>query len=361
MVAVLDSKFWDKLSQISSSVGMNPEDLMAVMYYESGLDPTAHNKNGNASGLIQFMPDTLNGMGFTGSHKDFRQLDATKQLDYVRKYVTDKAKFNGGGFKSATQYYVANLWPIALKLPGVQREDPNTIIIEANPTYKKYPQVSIKQEHDAYEDNAGLDVNKDGKITYGDLQAVMAGVKKSSGYRQAVQALHSGNNFVAGNAAEPKQTAKPNFLDNINNLLDKLMSAVAKESSDELTKRAQYKKLPLNNFVIQVQANELIDSLEFARVLCTALDEECQAKTSIFTDRKNVQVLCGINGPAQTCKNAVTELCRAMEDAFKTATMTVGTISIKTSILANDKPSYQELDIKLAQSAYRQFHLKFIR
>src|SRR5579885_3389118 len=104
MPAVLGSKFWDKLSQISSSVNMNPEDLLAVMYYESGLDPAAHNKNGNASGLIQFMPDTLKGMGFQGDHQDFRALDANKQLDWVADYVSSKAKFNGGGFKSAAQY-----------------------------------------------------------------------------------------------------------------------------------------------------------------------------------------------------------------------------------------------------------------
>ena len=113
MATILDQNFWEKLTKISESVGLKPEDLLAVMSFESGLSPAAHNRNGDASGLIQFMPDTLKGLGYKGDHNSFRQLDATDQLDYVDKYVHNQAAFSGGSFKSAAQYYVANLWPVA--------------------------------------------------------------------------------------------------------------------------------------------------------------------------------------------------------------------------------------------------------
>lgn len=361
MSEILGPKFWDKLSQISTSVGMNPEDLLAVMYYESGLNPAAHNKNGNASGLIQFMPDTLHGLGFKGSHEDFRKIDAVKQLDYVSQYVNSKAKFNGSGFKSAAQYYVANLWPVALKLPEVQAEDPRAVIIDSNPTRARFPGVSIKQERQAYEANTGLDVDKDGKITYRDLQSVMNGVKKSSGYRQAVASLSSGQEFAVGDKNKSKPStleidpSNVSFLTNLNGMLDKFLSAIA------TSKKEIYKQLPKNNIIIKIESGNLIDSLEFSRVLTIALDEELQAEATTFTDKNNVEVLCSIHGPSKICVKAVSQFCNVLAKEFKMSTKKIGGISIDTFISTNENPSYQELDIKLALSAYRQFHLKFIK
>src|ERR1700686_4094058 len=120
-MVVMDPDFYKKLLEISSEVQMKPEDLLNVMAVESGIDPTAHNQNGNASGLIQFMPSTLKNLGYQGSHADFRKLSSVDQLDYVKKYVLDNMKYNGGPFTSAAQYYVANFLPVALKLPGVQK------------------------------------------------------------------------------------------------------------------------------------------------------------------------------------------------------------------------------------------------
>lgn len=341
---------------------MNPEDLLAVMYYESGLDPAAHNKNGDASGLIQFMPSTLNAMGFDGKDSDFRQLDADKQLDYVNQYVAGKAKFNGGGFRSAAQYYVANLWPVALKLPGVQQENSNTIVIDSNPTTRRFPNVSLASERAAYKANAGLDLDHDGKITYGDLQGVMQGVKKSTGYKQALEKLSSGGEVAVGGKTSPASSSGDNFLNKLDNMLDQFMSAVANlEMIDHLSKKALYRSLPENNIIIKLESDDFIDSLEFARILSTALDEEAQAMATIYTDRKTVEVLCKINGPHRACLKAVAQLCSVLEETFKLATKKIGGIDVKTFILPNEKSNYQELDIKLALSAYRQFQLKFIK
>jgi hypothetical protein len=369
MATILDQNFWEKLTKISESVGLKPEDLLAVMSFESGLSPAAHNRNGDASGLIQFMPDTLKGLGYKGDHNSFRQLDATDQLDYVDKYVHNQAAFSGGSFKSAAQYYVANLWPVALKLPGVKAEDPNTVIIDSNPTTQKYPGVSLRAEANAYRANKGLDLDGDGKITYGDIQRVMANTKKSSLYEGALASLQSGQTYAVNspkqNAPSPAQNTPaqppPQDVAWLNKNIENFLSAFSEQQVNEkLIKKATYEKyLPKNEVVIEVKSSDIINSLEFARILCLAIEEEASADASIYTDNKNVEVHCSIHGPEEICKKAILQLSNSISDAFYIATKKIGGIKINTNISKN-KSNYQLLDIKLAQSAYRQFHLKFI-
>jgi Transglycosylase SLT domain len=373
MVAVLDSQFWNKLSQISGSVGLKPEDLLAVMYYESGLNPAAHNANGDASGLIQFMPGTLDAVGFKGNPADFRQLNADKQLDYVSRYVADKAKVNNGDFKSAAQYYVANLWPVALTLPGVRNEDPNTIIIEQNPTHQKYPGVSLDYERAAYRSNASLDVDHDGKITYGDLQAVMNNVKRTKGYQNAVAQLSSGNDVVVGKApanqevaqrpsSAPGSSVDEDKLSEIETMLNALWKAVAK---DQVSKRCitkiAYRQLLPNPLLIKVQSNNYDTSIEFARLLSLALEEEMLADSTICADpsSKAVEIACTINGPRQLSINATLQLCDTLSNLFEKKTAKIGFCKVQTIICPNQVSSYQQLGIKEAIRQYDIFHYKF--
>lgn len=363
MAATLGTKFWNKLSRISESLGMNPEDLLTVMFYESGLDPAARNKKSNASGLIQFMPDILKGLGFHGSHDDFRQLDAADQLDYVEKYIRNQMNYGGRPFKSATQYYVANIWPVALRSQGVINQDPHTPIIELNPKSQKYSNVSLEQERAAYQQNSGLDINKDGVISYGDLESVMHNVKNSPEYRYALNQMSEGKEYIAGNNVSKNPPNSPeNKINKINDVLDKFLSAVAlQEAQDKFRKKSEYKKyLPLNCMTIKISSNDLIDSLEFARILSLALDEEILAETSLHLKDKNLEINCLVNGPEQLCINAVTQLTESLSKVFEHATKKIGGIKITSLVIANTKSDYQNLDIKLAQTAYRHFRYKFI-
>jgi hypothetical protein len=196
----LGDSFYSKLLQVASVVSMQPEDLLLVMSLESGVNPSAHNKDGGASGLIQFMPRTLENLGYIGHPSQFRNLSGTQQLQYVEKYILNMMKYNGGPFKSATQYYVANFLPVALKLRGVQSEDPKTIIIEENPKTQKYKDVSIDFEKKIYNSNRGLDSDGDGKITYGDLQKVLSKINNSGNFSQVIADL---KNQTGYNAKKP--------------------------------------------------------------------------------------------------------------------------------------------------------------
>lgn len=338
MSTTLTPSFWDKLNGISSSLGMNPTDLLTVMYFESGLDPAAHNKNGHASGLIQFMPDTLDKLGFSGSHGDFRELDAVNQLDYVKKYVEAQSKFKGSSFTSATEYYVANLWPVALKLPEVKEHDPNAVIIYKNPTVKRFPGVSLEQEAGAYRANSGLDVNNDGKITYGDLDRVMKGTQQSAGFKRAVDALQNKQeitiNTKHNDAVKPADETPTNSWAKLDGFLDKFLSLVANKQ----------------NILVKISSDNIYNSLEFARILSLALDEELSLQSSIHTDKSNVEISCKIAKPVIMIKAAIKEFSNVLANEFP--------FELKTELVSGDS-NYQELDIKLADLAYRQFHLKF--
>ncbi len=181
--------FYPKLVQMCNSIGMNPEDMLEVMYLESGVKTTSFHTKSKAAGLLQLMGGALRATGFTGTPEEFAKLSEDEQLEYIKRHMLNKFKQFGGPFKSAAQFYVANFWPAALSLPGVKAENPDTIIIEANPTYKKYPKVSLDFEKLAYEQNKGLDYDHDGKITYGDFQKKFESIRGDRGFMPYLRQL----------------------------------------------------------------------------------------------------------------------------------------------------------------------------
>jgi hypothetical protein len=189
--------FYNKLLEVANELGMKPEMLLGVMAMESGVNPHAGVGQHTAAGLIQFEPSTLKGLGFNGTQDDFRNTDAIKQLDYVKKFVAGNMRYNGGPFKSLAQYYVSNFVPVALKLLGVQNEDPNTILVAKNPTEPHLPGVDMKTEASYYKSNRVLDVDNDGFITYKDIQATMARTVGGKDYLQALNEMKNATGYTA--------------------------------------------------------------------------------------------------------------------------------------------------------------------
>lgn len=363
---VMDPSFYQKLLEVSNDVQMKPEDLLNVMALESGIDPTAHNQGGDASGLLQFMPSTLKGLGFQGSHADFRNLSAVNQLDYVKRLIQGNMEFNGGPFTSAAQYYVANFLPVALKLPGIKQGNPDTIIVAKDPDRPHLPGVSTRMESIYYRSNPALDADGDGLITYGDIQKVLARAAGGKNFRMALAQLQSATGYQP-DASPPSMvavktvphssvTSSPG--DNVYPILNRYLQQVA--ASDRSNKKLYKKYLPNHDVLIHVFANTNIDAVEFARVLTTALEEELHADAFTYTNGRQVDVQCKIAGPTDICFEAVKELTSAITEAFEVATKKIGGITVKTNCVMNKKSSYQEIDLKTANSQYRKFLLKFV-
>jgi len=356
------------------------------MVSESGLNPSAVEQKYKGSGLVGFMPDTLKGLGFKGTWEDFTKLTGEQQLYYVKRLVNNYTKFNGAPLTSAGQYYTANLWPVALKLPGVRSEDPSTPIIELHPQRsgpgnkysKKYYdlgyKISADFESQAYKANPLFDKDHKGAITYGDMIKQADAIRGTSTYQKAIadmertsgyQAEIKGPTMVAKKEAPPTPKLTDSTMDRVQSLLTRFLSALAADfTSAHFHKKSEYKRyLPEHTFLIKINAstNDNTDALEFARVMCTALDEELMAEGIIHTDGQNTEIQCSINGPKYLCQDAMLQLCESLSESFEEATKKIGGIQISSIIVPNAISNYQELNIKLAELNYTLFHAKFAK
>lgn len=93
--------------------GWDPEHMLRVMMSESGINPAAHNPNGDASGLIQFMPQTLINLGWRDGHAAFRKLTAEEQVPYVEAYYSPYPDLD-----SPARFYLATFLPALLTHTG---------------------------------------------------------------------------------------------------------------------------------------------------------------------------------------------------------------------------------------------------
>ena len=144
----------------------------------------------------------------------------------------------------------------------------------------------------------------------------------------------------------------------VGSVLQRYLQMVA--ASEKSNKKLYKKLLPNNSVLIKIEASDYTNSIEFARVLCSALEIELMAQAFPHTDGLSVEIECDISGPHTECVNAVKQLSSAIADAFKTATYKIGGIAVTTDCIANKKSSYQHLSLKTADTNYRKFLLKFI-
>lgn len=375
-MANLGPNFYAKLVQLASETGMKPEDILAVMVSESGFNPHAQNPHGGATGLMQFAPGTLKGVGFAGSSQEFSQLDGEERLPYIKKLIEGNMRLNGGPFTSAGQYYVGIFFPVALKLPGVRQGDPNTPIVEENPETvgqysKKYYDLGFKipasLEHAAYVGNPLFHGNTPGIITYGDMIHRAEKNKRNPLYSQALASMHQQTGYVPNSnhidtvpdhmlGIQPS-TSSSTFMDILNQLAQSLMTT----ASELPSKKLYQKMLPNHHILIQISASDYTDAIEFSRILCAALDEEVCGRAYPHTDgHQIVEVECSIPGPALGCLQAVEQLNRSLINAFKDATQKIGGITVKTHCIMNKKSFYQPISLRIAETNYRKFLLKFI-
>jgi len=141
--------FRAEVIKLASDLGCNVNYLMACMAFESGrtFRPDVRNAAGSgATGLIQFMPSTAQALGT--STDALAKMSAVKQLEWVGLYFWNRR----GKLKTLSDMYMAILWPAA-----VGKSEDYVLFDKADAKHPK-----------RYIQNAGLDWNKDGKITKGE-------------------------------------------------------------------------------------------------------------------------------------------------------------------------------------------------
>jgi hypothetical protein len=105
--------FVNKVKDISTKLGIDPNWLMAIMYWESAktFSPSIQNVSTGATGLIQFMPSTAFGLGTNTAM--LKKMSAVEQLDWVYKYYSSyKNKLN-----NYVDTYFVTFFPLAVGKP----------------------------------------------------------------------------------------------------------------------------------------------------------------------------------------------------------------------------------------------------
>lgn len=150
------------VNSISGSLGINPNWLMMVMWFESRLNAQAVNLQPGdpadpalraayrATGLIQFMPDTARRLGTTT--QALYQMNNIQQLGYVYRYF----KPWSGRIKNYFDLYLITFFPNAVGKP-------NDYVLQT-------PKINA---HTIARQNPYFDINKDNKLTVGEIKRRM--------------------------------------------------------------------------------------------------------------------------------------------------------------------------------------------
>lgn len=358
------SRFYQKLNQISEDVGMNPRDLLLVMYMESGVNPAAHNPEG-ATGLIQFTDSTLKGMGLNKEQvKYFGKVPGERQLDFVKKYIQGKG---GKKFSSATQYYHANYFPLTLtRWHGDSPVANKNVIVTSR--YAKDP-----RERQAYEHNMILDTNKDGYITVGDLTEILRRRASEGGFQKMLAQFNS----VAGDGSVSEQNIfdKNNKGFATNKSFTKVKPMKDRNPFDTSTNSgllgsvekflSQILAVSFNDKII-IYGNDFPTKVEFANILKLALKEELDINSEICSSGDLVELDLNKINDSKMVK-ATIQLCNAVAETFEYATSikvfdnSYNRIKVNARYIPERKSNFNALDIKVADINFRKFRLKLIK
>ncbi len=139
--------FRARVIAIAMHLGCDPSHLMAAMAFETGetFSPSIRNRLSGATGLIQFMPRTAAALGT--STDALAAMSAVEQLGFVARYL---AAYRGR-LITLSDCYMSILWPAAIGRP------------EGHALFRAGTK--------AYEQNKGLDADRDGVITKAEAAA----------------------------------------------------------------------------------------------------------------------------------------------------------------------------------------------
>jgi hypothetical protein len=140
---------------------IDPSYIAAVMAFESGFNPAATNSHSKATGLIQFMPTTARSLGTTVDR--LRSMSAAEQLPYVEAFYD----YWAGKLKTPGQVYMSTFMPAH--------------------TFKPQDYVIAVKGEKVYDWNSGLDIDKDGSLTVGDVTRRIEGMVASARKRPPIE------------------------------------------------------------------------------------------------------------------------------------------------------------------------------
>jgi hypothetical protein len=144
-LAARSPEFIREIQAIGERLSADPNWLLTIMQLESGIDPAPRNPSGKATGFIQFMPATAKAMGTTVD--ELRAMSDVEQLAYVERFYSHYA----GKLRGPGDVYMVTFYPAL--------------------AFKPTDTVIARKGEPVYDQNAGLDVDKNGILTVGDVES----------------------------------------------------------------------------------------------------------------------------------------------------------------------------------------------
>ena len=181
-----DTEFLNEVVRVSEEVGVNPDQLISVIDFETigSFSPSEKSKTSSGTGLIQFLEKTAKELGTTT--QKLSQMTRAEQMVYVGRYL---AKYEGK-IKNTGDIYMAVHWP-----RGVGESDDYVL-------YRKGSK--------AYRANSSLDKSNDGTVTRGEALARLRDVtsnKFTDVQRIAEQAIEQSDELTSS----PRPIARPDI------------------------------------------------------------------------------------------------------------------------------------------------------
>jgi len=146
--------FSDAVVTVANAIGADPNNLMFVFNLESGVNPQAVNKTTGATGLIQWMPATAQGLGT--STAALAQMSGIEQLQYVQAYYEQVLKSHPEATSNLVNTYLSVFFPAAIG------QDDSWVL-----------QTSSLSPGIIAQENPVFDTEGNGQITVGDIAAVL--------------------------------------------------------------------------------------------------------------------------------------------------------------------------------------------
>lgn len=154
--------FIEAVEAMSERIGADPNVVLAVFAFESGIDHTRKNPTSSATGFIQIMDYVAFEFGITT--KELREMTALEQLKYVERYFVRWSKITG----------IDNLY----------QNPVNVYTAVAAPGFLKYEndKVIYRKDDSSAKANPGWDANGDGEIQKGETFQAVKTNKASGGF-----------------------------------------------------------------------------------------------------------------------------------------------------------------------------------
>ena len=259
--ATQNKTFMAGLGVLATKYNTTEKDLLSFMMNESNLNPAAHNKNGNASGLIQIMPNTLADMKKRNYKSvqnlsdvsDIRKLSLTEQLPLIDDYFDAQGLKKSASLaeKEGRKVDLGTLYTTVF-LP-IYKDKPNNYIMGIKPGVtapngETADTVIVRglTKGMVYEANAAFDLKgkEKGYFTKGDVQEKASGFSsqvdtalKTSNMNQQVQEINNSSDKIDNSSKENKDlktAAQAKSQTNVNNnITQQTQSNKGQSSQDE--------------------------------------------------------------------------------------------------------------------------------